>query len=577
MTKGSNKIQKLLSFNWKTLRRDSIYWILLFLSSFSQLICFLGLYFTNTPIMDYSVVCILVPNIMNALLITFGVIKLVIDSRNNMTDIRLLCSNLSSYQIKISRFLSIFLSILAAIILQDVSLLFLVTINLSQFVYIFLLTNTLITPFILLFFLIINIWAGQKISKLPFSFLSIFLIIITFGVSLITRVTIEPQKFDEIQTSKLGYQDNNYLIANNFEENEHTEGQNIKNPLLNNKMQMINNFIPSEWLLTYYSCAFDRFGFSPQNHQLDILSYALEPTVLSEDEQNSKGLNLRTFDQNPLELSNYDYELLILKNIDEIVQKYALMTNKTLVQQINLFLTNAINWQDVDNKQIKQFLLDITGHNTQYNQLFYLIKYQSILLKKIPNLFSYLETAYNKDLADLIKNIIFSNSTYFNLFLANNDFSVGTIYPNNYIANPYEPIIEKDQQFLRYKFLKFGETDVFYLTQNLTYETLSSEALTRLKLIINNQTDWNKIVDKISLTYQQTKDFLNQFYQVLPDSYHLQLANNYLDLSSNQQIYSISNATNTNYPVLIISIFSIINCLVMIGFFVNTDNQRKIK
>lgn len=260
---------KLLKFNWFQLSKDIGFWVLAILAAISQLICFMGLYFGHQDIINYSVLTIIIPNILNSIFLIYTVSKLVINNKNNSIDLKLLCSNYSKYTIKIARFVTTFVSLLAIIFIQDIGLFFLWGMNLNQYVLVYFLCNTLISPFILLFILLVSMFMGEKLSQSVYILLSILVVFLSFGLSLITRFSIQNNVDynNQMQTSKLAYRDQEYLLSNQ--------------PLpLENKAQWANNIIPSEWLLTYYSCLFNDFNFGIENNKLSLLTYALEPVVL---------------------------------------------------------------------------------------------------------------------------------------------------------------------------------------------------------------------------------------------------------------------------------------------------------
>lgn len=222
--------------------------------------------------------------------------------------------------------------------------------------------------------------------------------------------------------------------------------------------------------------------------------------------------------------------------------------------------------------------------NPEFNQLFYLIKYQSVLLDKIPNLFTKIQTLYNDQIAHLLQLVMVSPKGFYNLFLAHQSFNPNAIYPNGYLVNEQKPIIQQDKTFITnslFKFVNDGNESqtILYLDKDLKYVKLPANFFQDLFPAehLNNQALFNRFIDELSVSYNTVQNFLTMVQDKLDDLYDFQLSPNYLDLMNIAQSYGMQAKTNTSYSLMIMVGFGIVNFVLLLCFFTNYQKVKGVK
>ncbi|MDE5599549.1 MAG: hypothetical protein K2I49_01285, partial [Ureaplasma sp.] len=397
------------------------------------------------------------------------------------------------YKIKLARFSIVWMFLCGIIIVSDLGLFYFPIMNLTLFGVAVFLSNTFITPFIFLLITIIFTMLATKTPTSVYMIVTILICIVTFGLSLITRLFIPTPKLNQDNYYKLIQKDSQYLV------------EKTKTDINLNESIKINTFIPSEWFYSLYSGVFaiDN-NISNQNSIFSIRSNRLKETDYSNAITSDVPIMIRESDIDFMSLSNNEYIELICQDIESIINKHRLLNNAYLVLQTTDFINNNFDWNDSNNinQSITNLLIDITGINTEYNQLYYLIKYNLALNFDLDILINNISTRFNSDIADMFRTLIESENTFYNLFKSDNIFNSLDIYPNEYVVNQQKPITLNDSNFIKTSLIKFKNNYIYYLKNDGSYYEFDIKILQDIDLSIVDESSYKKYIDEISLTYK---------------------------------------------------------------------------
>ncbi|MDE6289287.1 MAG: hypothetical protein K2L64_00815, partial [Ureaplasma sp.] len=338
-------------------------------------------------------------------------------------------------------------------------------------------SNTFISSFIYIFLMLVLILISLKLNKITFIIFSIIIGIATLGVSLITRspiISSDESIFKyNTPTSNVNFvrlisKNDELLMVNNKTSSISTPVSNILNEISN--QTMINNFIPSEWLLSFYSTLFTELNFdlSYTNNSWSLLSVKAYDAIANDEINPNNYMNysaIRPTDNNFMLTDNEQYYEVILNDIVSIIEKYRL-DNVLKAEIIYNFLNQNIYWNQFANnlsdtaKLSTNFLKDVTGINTEYNQLFYAIKYNNLILSKCPNLFFEIKNKYNPTVANLFEFVLTNDISSNNLFntnsnILNTEQKIDYFYPEVYGSVSNSKPSDIDLNFMRDKLFKF--------------------------------------------------------------------------------------------------------------------------
>ncbi len=352
----------------------------------------------------------------------------------------------------------------------------------------------------------------DSLQKVPYIFTSGLIIFVMFVTSLFSNPLLSDTYQNKINNNdyyKLGINNNEYLIQTS------TVGNELNTP------RFINQFIPSEWCNSFYSSLLCSSGFEGDTYSLSVLSKSYHKTSINISNQIS--LTFRASDIDSLKLSNIEYLNLITKTIGKIVDKYNLINNSQLVLQTNTVVLNEYDWTNIIDKSVKNLILDITGVNTDFNQLFYFIKYNNVLINKIPNIYAHLESIYNKDIATLFNTVVTSPNTIFNLFkspIASNVFNITDVYKDYYEVNEFKPISIIDTNFIKNSLINFNNSSCSYLDNTEVYKTINLGLIQEIDSSISDKQSWDNYINNISASYKTTYVFLKKLNEKIPDLYN---------------------------------------------------------
>ncbi len=185
-------------------------------------------------------------------------------------------------------------------------------------------------------------------------------------------------------------------------------------------------------------------------------------------------------------------------------------------------------------------LKKLLGINMNYNQMFYLIKYSSLLENKVNYILDNIKASYSVELYDLINFLITSQSTQYNLFNISNvldtGYDISYYYPNGYSISESKPINNSDLDFITNTLIRFSPDNIpYYLTKDNQYVTNDTfkQFITSLNNNgVNNQQQFITYINQISLQYQSTSNFLNQLKDNANNIIAYSLSNNSMNLDN---------------------------------------------
>lgn len=560
MNLKKNNFNKLIDFHWVFIKKNPLLWILTSISAISQILLIIILEIIGKDINDYSLLLFLIPNILFVVLIIYLGYVLFQSNKDNSIDNKLLCSKCDKHYIKLARFTLMWIFLACIIFASNLSLLYFFITNQLMMAAAIFISNTFVTPFILLLVTILFSFLAIKTNKGVYIFLTILVCILTFGLSIFSRLFISEPKIEQDNYYKLVNNKNNYLV------------QNSESELDLNKQIKTNTFVPSEWFYSIYSLV---FGISKNNStsKLSIQSTILEQT--NYDVINQPNLvMIRPNDINFLSLNNNEYINMIISNIQKVIIKHNLVKNDYLIDLTTNYINNQFEWNYFSNNYVRELLLDITGINTEFNQLFYLIKYHQLLNFDLQILFNSIKASFNEKVSELFSTLLTSNNAFYNLFKSNNEFNSTKIYPNNYVVNSFKPIIENDKKYLEQTLIKFNSNGVYYLSLNQTYKKLDITKLQAIDKSIIDEKTYYDYVNMMSLTYNSSFEFLKKLKIEIPDLMNYTLSPNFIDQSTIYKIYESKISENVYYSEMFLGLIIFANIISNVLFFTNIRRKE---
>ncbi|MDE6473399.1 MAG: hypothetical protein K2K73_03215 [Ureaplasma sp.] len=561
MIKQENNITKLINFHWVFIKRNPILWTLASLCGLSQLLIVLVLDILNKQISDYSLLLFLVPNILYTIFVIFLIYNLFQTNKDNSIDNKLLCSKYNFYKIKLARFSLIWILLGSIIVVSDLGLFYFPIKNQTILGLAVFICNTFITPFIFLLITILFTVIAIKTPTSVYMIVTVLFCVITFGLSLITRLLVPNVVLNQNDYYKLIQKDNQYLV------------EKTKTEINLNKAITTNTFVPSEWFYSLYSSVFAMTNTNDSS-QLSIRSIYLKEVEYNDVLTNNLPIMIRESDIDFLSLSNHDYIDLICNNIQKIVNKHRLLENVYLAEHTKEYIANNFEWTDIPSQAISNLLIDITGINTEYNQLYYLIKYHQLLNLDLNILANNISERFNVQISELFKTLVESESTYYNLFKAIGIFNSLKIYPNEYSVNKYQPITVQDKNFIKTSLIKFTNNSIYYLRNDGNYYGFNLDVLTEIEPSIINEETYKNYIDELSLSYERMNDFLSKIQLKLKDMLNYKLSNNYINLNSIYKVYKYESSTNVSNIEIFIGLIIFFNAISCISFFINWKGAK---
>lgn len=303
-----------------------------------------------------------------------------------------------------------------------------------------------------------------------------------------------------------------------------------------------NYFIPSEWVLSFYSSLFANSNLpftGYQNNPYSLINYKFKQVNLNSTNVDSNNVFIfRPQDVSPFGLTNQEYQELLMNDISAIVNsKDVIDFSDTLA--INNFmdtLKDEYVWNQSSLKPNElNTLRNLTGVNTTYNQLFYYIKYNYILQEKTPNLKQLFIDSYSESLYNLFEYIATTNETKYNLFgvsdVLSTSKSIAAFYGDDKVVKLAKPITDYDLDFIKYDLIRFTNTTPYYMNNVGDYMS-NPELLTishKYDATIVDQITWEHFIDQFSNKYSDVENLLVDL-KVLSQLTDFSLSKNYTNI-----------------------------------------------
>lgn len=559
-------MKRLLKFNLFMILKSFFVVSIYVISILLFLITFYTLLFIEL-INEMIIVNILLVIFLNITIVAIIIFKIFNQNKYNYIDIKLIIKPYSKWILFLSR-----VFVILAIVMSFNLLITIFQIGMfakldGNFYLFFLTSNIFITPWIMLLIvsLLILISNFAKLSIYP---LLSLLIIFAFSLSsFVSRPLLnsEDKALKYSNKSKRNFS----KIINLNNKSTYIGVNNTKNELLTNvnDYNLVNNFLPSEWLLSYYYS----FYLDLNNNKVEnpkpfaFNNYKLSP-IKTPEFKADQTIVIRPNDINFIELTSIEYVNLILENINKIDSKYSSFSfNDSII--VNNFLSRLeknIIWTDAFYNEDLELLKSLVGIDTEFNQMFYIIKYYWAVKKNISILLDQIQNKYNLETRNLFNFLWTSYSTKFNLFISNNILNtnndVNYYYPDAYVVNQNKPITYLDSKFLKEDFIRFDESNnAKYLNEFMKYS--STNILPNLSNIdpsIIDKASWIRYIDNISLSYEETNNFINKISNLFSDIYKFKLNSNYFSTDSFSYIAKYVRTTNIKHYEIFIAILSLI-------------------
>lgn len=446
--------------------------------------------------------------------------------------------------------------------------------------------NIFISFLFLTIFSIISI-KFRQITSITLSSLLCFLFFIP---SFITRDIIKNNNVsvsysnNKISFSKIVDKTGNYYIANIIDSNLYDI-----NPInyINNP-NVINYLMPSEWTLSFYNKLFSKninVNDSGTNSEYSLVNAKFkEINSIEKSSINKSSPILRGEDINPFSLDNYSYVEMILDNIEAIFEN-----SNTIDINDNLEVQNLINniksnlsWNSstMSDKQLKTIRM-LTGIDTRFNQMFYMIKYSYELNDKIHLFLDSLKSKYSNEFYTLMEFLITSEVTQYNIFSSSNimdtGLSINDLYPEMRIIDPSKPIIKKDYEFILNDLIRYVDNTPYYLNKFGKYETTNEFKNFMTSININNYEEWKIYIQKISLQYEDVNNFINSLFNKASNIIDFKLSNNYVSLDNYSYVLKLIPSEFIWFSNIVIVLYVISSIpLIYLLFYFNKKNRYNV-
>lgn len=547
--------------------------------------------FTSQDYLTNSLISILLPLLVLSLLLLFLSYKFFNEVKNNYIDSILLNNSITKKQLLITKFLIILaLSYIILLFWTLYDLIFFLALKMNQYAlsyFISLFINMLLVLFFLTIFTLINL----RLKQLPAFITCLILSLVCLTPSLITRSVTKNNNINityqnpNISFSKIVSEQDTYYLADIKNQNMYD----INPYSYINNINIVNYLMPSEWFMSYYNNLF--------NGQININNnglnqpYSLVDVRFQEVNQNEidniNGLLpiIRAQDINPFSLNNFDYGKIINNYLRNLTKDETIidLNNPLAIKNLLNIIKNNLIWDQtcMTNNQLET-LKKLLGINMNYNQMFYLIKYSSLLENKVNYILDNIKASYSVELYDLINFLITSQSTQYNLFNISNvldtGYDISYYYPNGYSISESKPINNSDLDFITNTLIRFSPDNIpYYLTKDNQYVTNDTfkQFITSLNNNgVNNQQQFITYINQISLQYQSTSNFLNQLKDNANNIIAYSLSNNSMNLDNYAYVLKLIPSPYIWFCNIIITLLTISNLpLLWLMFYFNKHNK----
>lgn len=543
--------------------------------------------FIGHPFLSYSLITILVPLLCISILLIFLSFKFFNEVKSNYVDSILINNSISRKQLLVTKFLLILFILFVIIFFWFVyDLIFFLSLKMNNYAIVYSI-SMLINIFISFLFLTIFSIISIKFRQITSITLSSLLCFLFFVPSLITRDIIKNNNIsvsysnNEISFSKIVDKTGNYYIANIIDSNlYHINPINyINNP------NVINYLIPSEWTLSLYNNLFSKninVNDSGTNSKYSLVNAKFqEINSIEKASINNSSPILRGEDINPFSLDNYSYVKMILNNIEVIFKNSNTIDIKDNLEVQNLIsnIKSNLSWNDstMSDKQLKTIRM-LTGIDTRFNQMFYMIKYSYELNDKIHLFLDSLKSKYSDEFYNLMEFLITSEVTQYNIFSSSNimgtGLSINDLYPDIRVIDSSKPIIKKDYEFISNDLIRYVDNTPYYLNKFGKYETTNEFKNFMTSININNYEEWKIYFQKISLQYEEVNNFIINLFSKASNIIDFKLSNNYVSLDNYSYVLKLIPSEFIWFSNIVIVLYVISSIpLIYLLFYFNKNNR----
>ncbi len=561
-------LSKNISFCFSIIKKSIVFWVVFCLYILSLPITTLVFVVLNkNDVLNYSFISVIINLSFMIIFLFISTLKLFVESKYSSVDVFLVSKPFKKSHIYISRFLMIFVFVLFASLTQfiiNAILTFSFELSIQWIAYDFI-SLMLINPFIAIFIYSLFILFSTSFKKIWFALSSLIILILSSGLPMFTRsfetkdttIKYNPSLYNSFE--KLTYLDekNNvktFIVSKtNFDSIESINTNVLKKI---NKDNIYSYFVPGEWFGSFYSSLAKDLILTPiddySNHSFSLIKNSYSNSNAWNIDKNSL-IVLRPNDINPFELTNDEYENLLIKNIKSI--NYINIYDKLLVQSILDKISENENWNSLYLSQNEiNTLKALIGLFDNNSSLFYYWRYYDILKTKTPNLEVKIKIQFSENLWNLMNFVWTSEVAKNNIEISKLFGDIDKIYPNAYSTNYDEPITNQDLNFILKKLIKFNGNNVYYLDVNNTYISTSVEQLQELSNEIIDEQTWTNYVLNNSLTYENANKLINKLKEVFPNICSFELDENYFNPYQYSLYLTKYKNTYLNYASLVVVI-----------------------
>ncbi len=560
--------KKLLIYNYAQISHSVLFWIISTVCLISQPICCIVIN-TISSIEVSGLFIFLIPLIFYAILELFLTIKLFSENRNNYIDTDLFSKSFTRSELFLTRvtimFIPIFIGNFSSLLF---SIVYYCIVDMSRFIVVILISNLFITPFLLFLILMLLILLSVKLKPVYCSLTSVLMIGLLLSPSLFTRELLNN---DELT---IAYNSNDSFDKFNTK-NGIVYGINVSDSTYNenflwsiNEDNWVDYLIPSEWFISFYSSLANDYIMDMHSGDKLNYSYSLSRARLEEvNIENKDYYEVYRGQDEILPINETKFINVILSNLSEITKDSIINLKDDLVVSglLNSLQNNLIWNNDTFSSKELDAIKAITGINTKFNQLFYLIKYHNTYQQYDTLLFKAINENFSLATEQLFRFILSDNySIQYNIFNSKDVLSTGKtindIYPSNYIVNNDAPILNSDYLFIRDKLIYFRDSSWYYLSNSGQY--VKSNNIESSKLFKDNnivdENSWKKYVEETSMQYSKTNNLLAQLKEIESNIIKFNLEANYSDIYKYDYIVKIRETDFLYFSPIMITTLSLL-------------------
>ncbi len=569
------------------LKHSPVFYILLVLMLLSQPTILSTLLLIDHG-MDYSIYLIVIPAICNMAFILYCSYKLLSENRFNYIDTNLISKSFTRNTIMWCKINIIFMFVLTCLAIGFAySVIFCLATSHQSYILAIFLSNILISPFLYFIYGLFIALISIQLKPIFFTIISSLVLLLTSVPSIFTR----PLLASQANKGYVTYNNANYSVAKLCSTKDSYYAIKIKNKdwsykqLLQeiNEASIGNIFIPSEWNIAFYNSVFmnnDITNLSGDhlNNVNSIMNFKLKPIKFT---RANNELIVRGQDLNPLMLDTQEIINSILTNIDQIARSNnnVNLLDKNIAMNLHNTLKNNVLWNDetLSQKELST-TRDLTGINTKYNILFYIIKYSEQFSYIFEPLRNEITKKYSQELFDLLSFLCNSKQSNANLFVGND--AVGTkkpiidFYPNNAIVSEDKPITWRDYEFIKSTLIRFRNNNAYYLDSSGTYIAIDSPA--KIDPSVSDEASWEAYINQVSLKYNDTRKLIHKFGKTFPRIYGFTLQNNDISEFAYDYYFQVEKSTYLWITPILISCISI-GSIPLVMLLVRNNNKSSYK